>query len=198
MHGALDISGDVDSGEFEFPKAAESAQLSTMRVRDNANGFQGGYRSIAMLNVGDLAPGFELQDQHGESVSLEDFDGRHVVLYFYPKAKTGGCTLEARAFRDRFEAFADRDVEVFGVSADPVDLIREFAEEENLPFRLLSDEDGAVARAYESIRDSGKAERNTYLIGPNGRIEAVYETVSPDTHPDELLNDLDVDDQARP
>lgn len=144
-----------------------------------------------MLEIGEQAPVFELPDQHGDAVSLTDYEGERVVLYFYPKAKTGGCTREARAFRDRIDAFADRGVHVLGVSTDPVDLIAEFAEEESLPFTLLADEDGEVAAAYDTRRASGKAERNTYLIGPDGTIEAVYEGVSPDRHPDEILADLD-------
>lgn len=144
-----------------------------------------------MLSVGDRAPDFELTDQRGDTVSLADFEGQTVVLYFYPKAKTGGCTREARAFRDRLPAFEDRDMAVLGVSTDPVDLIREFAEEEDLDFPLLSDPDGAVAEAYGTRRDSGKAERNTFVIGPDGVIEAAYESVSPDGHPDQILADLD-------
>lgn len=144
-----------------------------------------------MLDVGDSAPGFELTDQHGETVSLADYEGERVVLYFYPKAKTGGCTREARAFRDRLDGFAERDVAVLGLSTDPVELIREFADEEDLPFRLLSDEDGAVAEAYGSRRDSGKAERNTFVVGPDGTIEAAYGDVTPDGHPEEVLEDID-------
>lgn len=151
-----------------------------------------------MLNVGESAPMFELSDQHGNTVSLGDFEDHHVVLYFYPKAKTGGCTREARAFRDRFDGFEDRGVEVLGVSTDSVELLQEFADEERLPFRLLSDENGEVARAYESLRDSGTAERNTYLIGPNGTIAAAYERVTPETHPDQLLLDIDEHREARP
>jgi len=144
-----------------------------------------------MLSVGDPAPDFELLDQDGESVSLSDFDGRTVVLYFYPKAKTGGCTREAQGFRDRLDAFAERDVAVLGCSTDPVDLLAEFADEQDLDFPLLADEDGAVAEAFGSRRDSGKAERNTFVIGPDGTIEAAYEAVSPDGHPDAVLADLD-------
>ncbi|MDX1744511.1 MAG: peroxiredoxin, partial [Halobacteriales archaeon] len=99
-----------------------------------------------MLDVDDTAPTFDLTDHNGDSVSLDDYEGSRVVLYFYPKAKTGGCTREAQGFRDNLEAFAERGVEVLGVSTDSVELLSEFAEEQDLPFRLLSDEDGAVAR----------------------------------------------------
>lgn len=144
-----------------------------------------------MLSVGDQAPDFELTDHQGNLVSLADFGGRTVVLYFYPEAKTGGCTREARGFRDRLSAFEDRDVAVLGVSTDPVELIREFAEEEGLDFTLLSDPGGEVAAAYGSRRDSGKAERNTFVIGPDGTVVAAYGSVSPDGHPDRVLADLD-------
>ena len=151
-----------------------------------------------MLEAGEDAPEFELQDQDGNTASLSDYEGQRVVLYFYPKAKTSGCTTEAQGFRDLHDEFAERDVEVLGVSADPVDLIDEFAEDEDLPFRLLSDEDGEVASKYESfgereIRGESYeiAFRNTYVIGPDGTIEAVYEGVSPDEHPEEVLDDLD-------
>lgn len=144
-----------------------------------------------MLDVDDPAPAFELPDQHGDIVSLADYAGRRVVVYFYPKAKTGGCTREANGFQHRLDAFRERNVAVVGVSTDPVDLLREFADEEGLDFPLLADEDGAVAEAYGSRRDSGKAERNTFVVGPDGTIEAAYETVSPDGHPDRVLDDLD-------
>ena len=144
-----------------------------------------------MLEVGETAPGFELRDQHGDPVSLADYADRTVVLYFYPKAKTGGCTREARAFRDRLEAFEDRGVAVVGVSTDPVELLAEFADEEGLDYPLLSDPDGRVAEAYGTRRDSGKAERNTFVIGPDGTIEAAYGSVSPDDHPDQVLADLE-------
>lgn len=151
-----------------------------------------------MLETGQTAPDFELEDQNGNTVSLSDYEGQRVVLYFYPKAKTGGCTTEAQGFRDLYDEFTDRDVEVLGVSADPVDLIAEFSEEEDLPFTLLSDENGEAASQYESFGEKevrGEtweiAFRNTYVIGPDGTIEAVYEGVSPDEHPQQVLDDLD-------
>jgi peroxiredoxin Q/BCP len=144
-----------------------------------------------MLQAGDPAPEFELADQHGDTVSLADYAGQTVVLYFYPKAKTGGCTREARGFRDALDEFEARDIAVLGVSTDPVDLLEEFAAEEDLDFPLLADVDGAVAEAYGSRRDSGKAERNTFVIGADGTVEAAYGSVSPDGHPEQVLADLD-------
>jgi peroxiredoxin Q/BCP len=150
-----------------------------------------------MLAVGDTAPDFELLDQHGESVSLSDYRGQHVVVYFYPRADTPGCTTEACGIRDSWEEFEDRDVPVLGVSDDPVSDLDAFAEKYDLPFRLLSDEDGDVSKKYHSYGEKNMfgntfdgVFRNTYIVGPDGTIEHVYEGVSPDGHADELLDAL--------
>lgn len=150
-----------------------------------------------MLDVGDDAPDFTPPDQHGETVSLADFRGRRLVLYFYPRADTPGCTTEACGFRDRRDAFADRDVAVVGVSDDPVDDLAAFAEKHDLQFPLLADESGDVAAAYDSYgekqmfgRTFDGVFRNTYVIGPEGRIERAYEGVAPDGHAAEILTDL--------
>ena len=151
-----------------------------------------------MLDVGDDAPGFELPDQHGDTVSLSDFRGERVVVYFYPRADTPGCTTEATAFRDQSDAFESRGVTVLGISDDPVSDLEPFAEKYDLPFRLLSDESGDVARAYDSYGEKNVGGRtfdgvfrNTYVVGPDGRIEHAYENVSPDGHAEQLLADLD-------
>ncbi len=150
-----------------------------------------------MLEPGVDAPGFELVDQNGETVSLADFEGQRVLLYFYPKAKTPGCGTEARGFRDHHGRFQDHDVAVVGISPDPVDRIAEFATEENLPFTLLSDTDGTVADAYDCrgerlIRGTEReiTLRNSYLVGPVGSIEAAYESVMPNEHPSEVVADI--------
>lgn len=150
-----------------------------------------------MLEPGDRAPTFELPNQSGERVALTDFDGHYVVLYFYPRADTPGCTREAKSFRDEWDAFTDRNVTVLGVSNDPVANLQPFREKYDLPFPLLSDEDGEVARRYDSF---GKIEhegdvydialRNTFVIDPDGRIEAVYTDVSPEGHAAEILADI--------
>jgi peroxiredoxin Q/BCP len=150
-----------------------------------------------MLESGDEAPAFELPNQDGETVALSDFAGERVVVYFYPRADTPGCTVEAQNFADHWDAFRDRDVAVVGISDDPVDALADFAEKYDLPFDLLSDEDGAVGRAYGSFgsREIGDQEvtaafRNTFVVGPDGEVEAVYEAVNPDGHAEELLEDL--------
>jgi peroxiredoxin Q/BCP len=150
-----------------------------------------------MLDAGDTVPDFELPDQDGEPVSLSEYEGQRVVLYFYPRADTPGCTTEARGFRDEWDAFEDRNVAVLGVSDDPVEDLAAFAAEYNLPFRLLSDEDGSVASAYDSYGEKQMfgntfdgVFRNTYVIDADGRIEHVYEGVSPEGHAAEILADL--------
>jgi peroxiredoxin Q/BCP len=150
-----------------------------------------------MVEPGDEAPGFELPNQDGEPVSLSDYRGQRVVVYFYPRADTPGCTLEARDFADHWEAFRDRDVAVLGVSDDPVEDLAAFAEKYELPFDLLSDEDGQVGEAYDSfgtrtIGDTAitAAFRNTFVVDEDGRVEAVYEGVDPEGHAEELLEDL--------
>lgn len=150
-----------------------------------------------MIEPGDDAPDFELTDQNGEPTRLADFRGQTLVLYFYPKAGTKGCTTEACSFRDNWEAFLDEGVQVLGVSTDPVENIAEFAESESLPFPLLSDPDGEVAKAYDSfhtVEREGQlfdeALRNTFIIGPEGEVKAVYEDVTPEAHATEILDEV--------
>ena len=151
-----------------------------------------------MLDVGAAAPDFELPDQNGDLVSLSDYRGQKVVLWFYPRANTEGCTMEACSFRDNWDAFEERDIAVLGVSNDPVEDLAAFTEKYDLPFTLLSDGEGAVATAYDSYgtRELGGetheiAFRNTYVIGPDGTISHVYEDVTPEAHAEEILADLD-------
>ncbi|PSQ03869.1 thioredoxin-dependent thiol peroxidase [Halobacteriales archaeon QS_6_71_20] len=151
-----------------------------------------------MLDTGTEAPGFTLPDHVGREVSLSEFEGCRVVLYFYPRADTPGCTTEACGFRDAHDEFEARDAAVLGVSDDPVDDLTDFARKHDLPFQLLSDEDGTVASAYDSYGEKNVfgnvvegVFRNTYLVGPDGRIERTYEGVSPEDHAEELLADLD-------
>ena len=151
-----------------------------------------------MLDVGDAAPEFELPNQAGETVSLADFRGKRVVLYFYPRADTPGCTTEAQGFRDEYEAFEANDAVVLGVSDDPVSDLEPFAEKHDLPFHVLSDESGEVAAAYDSYGEKNMygrtfdgVFRNTYVVDPEGRIERTYESVSPEGHAEQILGDLD-------
>ncbi len=131
---------------------------------------------MTRVRVGDLAPDFTLPDQRGAPVRLGDLLGKkNVVLYFYPKDATPGCTIEARAFRDAYDAFIAADTEVIGVSADSVKSHERFAAKEGLPFRLLSDRDGAVRELYGVERTLGVLPgRVTYVIDRDGIVRHVY------------------------
>ncbi|WP_372912857.1 thioredoxin-dependent thiol peroxidase [Salinigranum sp.] len=150
-----------------------------------------------MLDIGTTAPAFELQNQHGDPVSLDDFDG-WVVVYFYPRADTPGCTTEACGFRDSLEEFEGRGVSVVGISDDPVSDLADFAEKHDLPFDLLSDESGEVAAAYDSYGEKNMfgrtfdgVFRNTYVVNPEREIVRAYENVSPEEHAEGILLDLE-------
>ena len=150
-----------------------------------------------MLNVGDRAPDFTLQDQNGNAVSLSDFLGRRVVLYFYPKDNTPGCTRQACAFGALYGQFKQKGVEVIGVSKDSVNSHAGFAKRQNLPFILLSDPDRVAIEAYgvwQEKKMCGKVSmgvvRTTYLIDEMGTIAAVMPRVKPDTNAQEILAQL--------
>lgn len=141
-----------------------------------------------MLTEGDRAPTFELSDHRGETTQLSDYRGQRVVLYFYPKADTSGCTKEACSFRDAHDELEEKGLVVLGVSTDSVEDLEAFAEKYGLPFRLLSDPDGEVARRYDSLSPGRNvAQRNTFVLDEEGRIAAVYEGVSPEGHAEEIL-----------
>ena len=147
-----------------------------------------------MLEVGTKAPDFTLQDKHGNLVSLSDFHGRKVVLYFYPKDNTPGCTREAIAFAAAYEGFKARDVVVIGISKDSVASHLKFAQKYDLPFVLLSDPDHAVIEQYGVWQEKklyGKFSmgvvRSTYLINEEGIIEKAMPKVKPDTNAEEIL-----------
>jgi thioredoxin-dependent peroxiredoxin len=144
--------------------------------------------------VGTAAPAFELPDQQGETRRLDDFDGKWLVLYFYPKDNTPGCTTQACDFRDNIFAFRRLNAEIVGISLDNVDSHKEFAEEHNLPFTLLADVGGGVAREYGVLRNFGAVElasRQTFLISPQGVIARHYQQVNLDTHSADVLRDIE-------
>ena len=146
------------------------------------------------LSIGQLAPDFELQDQDSRLHSLEDYRDRWVVLYFYPKDGTPGCTTEACEFRDSIFAYRDLNAQVLGISLDVVESHKAFAEEHGLPFPLLADLDGNVAEAYGvKTRMLGftLAKRQTFIIDPDGRIAKHYAKVKPASHSAEVLSDLE-------
>jgi peroxiredoxin Q/BCP len=146
-----------------------------------------------MPAAGDRAPAFSLSSQDGTAVSLEQNKGKWVVLYFYPKDMTPGCTVEAHNFQRDLEKYAKANAVILGVSLDSVDSHKEFCSKESLAFRLLSDKGGAVTKAYGSLASYLGVEvaaRNTFLIDPAGVIRKVYPKVKPATHSDDLLADL--------
>jgi len=149
---------------------------------------------MALLEVGDRAPEFKTTDQDGESVSLKDFRGRKIVLYFYPKDDTPGCTKEACGFRDDYSKFRKRKIEVLGVSVDDEKSHKKFAEKYDLPFRLLADSDKKIVKDYgvwgeKSLygRKFMGIHRVTYVIDEKGKVAAVWPKVKPDGHADEIL-----------
>jgi len=147
------------------------------------------------LAIGEPAPEFELPDQVGQLHSLEDYRDQWVVLYFYPKDETPGCTTEACEFRDNIFAYKKLNSQIIGVSLDDVESHKEFAENHGLPFPLLADSEGVAADAYGvKTRMFGMsiAKRQTFLIDPAGNIAKHYEKVKPKTHSAEVLADLNI------
>jgi peroxiredoxin Q/BCP len=147
-----------------------------------------------MIETGATAPQFTLPDQDGKSVSLADFAGKTLVLYFYPKASTSGCTVQACGVRDHLPNYAEAGAVVIGISPDPVKAIKRFADRESLDFTLLADEDHAVCEAYGVWAEKSMygrkywgALRATFVIGPDGVVAHVIPRVTPRTHDDEVL-----------
>jgi peroxiredoxin Q/BCP len=149
------------------------------------------------MNEGDKAPGFELQDQDGKPVKLSDHSGRKVVLYFYPRADTPGCTTQACGIRDRGAEYSEAGAVVLGVSPDKPAALRKFADKQQLDFTLLGDPDHSVAEAYGVWVEKsmyGKKymgiQRATFIIDGDGTIAKVFPKVSPKTHDDVVLKAL--------
>ena len=143
--------------------------------------------------VGEPAPAFDLPDQYGDRHALDDFSGRWLVVYFYPKADTPGCTTEACNFRDNIYAIRGAGAEVVGISVDTVEDQRAFSDKYKLPFPVLSDVGGQTSSAYGVLREMGSmdfAGRETFLIDPNGMIVKQYEQVDPETHTQDVVADL--------
>jgi peroxiredoxin Q/BCP len=145
------------------------------------------------VTSGDPAPEFELSDQNGQLHSLEDYRDQWVVLYFYPKDETPGCTTQACEFRDNIFAYRDLNAQILGVSLDDAESHKAFAQNHGLPFPLLADVDGTAATAYGvKTRMFGMvvAKRQTFIIGPDGTIAKHYEKVDPAEHSAQVLADL--------
>ena len=148
----------------------------------------------AMPSEGSTAPDFTLPSQEGSSVSLKDYRGRWVVLYFYPKDQTPGCSQEAHNFQVDQPKYAERNAVVVGVSLDSVDSHKNFCAKEGLNFKLLADPEHTAVQKYGSVMEYNGitlAARNTFLIDPTGVIRKVYLKVNPQGHSEEVLADLD-------
>ena len=150
-----------------------------------------------MLKEGDRAPDIRLHTDTGEEFQLSNLKGRRVVLYFYPKADTPGCTVEACEFRDGIRAFAQKDATVVGISPDKPSAQAKFKTRYDLPFTLLADQEKAAAEAYGVWKEKnmyGKKvmgiERTTFVIGPDGKIEKIYNKVKAKGHAEAVLADL--------
>lgn len=146
------------------------------------------------LKEGDPAPDFELPAHDGSVVRLSDFKGKIVVLYFYPRAMTSGCTREAQRFNELLEEFEKHDAVVLGVSNDPVDKIKRFADKLGLKFKLLSDAENKVIEEYGVLRRRGdkvSANRVTFIISPDGRIVKILKNIRPaEKHADLALEEV--------
>ena len=144
----------------------------------------------ALPQAGQMAPNFTLPSQDGSKISLDSFRGKWVVLYFYPKDMTTGCTIEAHNFQQDIGKYQKLDAVVVGVSVDSTDSHKEFCAKEGLSFKLLSDQDKTVVAQYGSMADHmgmKMAKRNTFLIDPQGKIVQVWTAVNPQQHSEQVL-----------
>ena len=146
------------------------------------------------VNINDKAPEFTLPDQNGKEISLKDFRGKYVVLYFYPRADTPGCTVEACEFRDSYRKIQNTGAVILGISPDQPKAQKKFEEKYRLPFTLLGDADKKVGNAFGVIQEKnmyGKkvmgVARTTFIIGPDGKIKHIFQKVKPEGHAEEVL-----------
>ena len=156
--------------------------------------FTSDFSAAEQVGVGEPAPDFELVDQDGQLHSIEDYRGKWVALYFYPKDGTPGCTTEACEFRDNIFAFRNADCQILGVSLDDEASHKAFSEKHGLPFPLLADTEGFAADAYgvkSRMLGMTIARRQTFLIDPEGNVAKHYGEVNPETHSAEVLADLE-------
>jgi peroxiredoxin Q/BCP len=146
------------------------------------------------VNINDKAPEFTLPDQNGKEISLKNFRGKYVVLYFYPRADTPGCTVEACEFRDSYRKIQNSGAVILGISPDQPKAQKKFEEKYSLPFTLLGDADKKVGNAFGVIQEKnmyGKkvmgVARTTFIIGPDGKIKHIFQKVKPEGHAEEVL-----------
>lgn len=141
------------------------------------------------LTIGTAAPNFTTTDDGGKTVSLSDFKGKTVVLYFYPKDDTPGCTKQAQSFRDNYTEYQGKDMVVLGVSRDDEASHQQFKEKYGLPFTLLADKDGSITKAFD-VDGGGYAKRVTYVIDGEGNITHVDANVNTSTHAQDILSNV--------
>lgn len=141
------------------------------------------------LSEGTKAPNFSSTDDAGNSVSLSDFSGKTVVIYFYPKDDTPGCTKQARSFRDSYSEYEGKDIVVLGISMDDEASHKAFKEKFDLPFPLIVDSDGQIAKAFD-VEGGGYAKRVTFVINGEGTITKVYDSINTETHASDVLAGL--------
>ncbi|HEY0760195.1 MAG TPA: peroxiredoxin [Acidisarcina sp.] len=141
----------------------------------------------ALPQTGQTAPAFTLPSQDGSTISLDSFHGKWVVLYFYPRDMTQGCTIEAHNFQRDLPKYEKADAVILGVSVDSADSHKQFCTKEGLSFRLLADTDKKVVKQYGSLSMGMMAKRNTFLIDPSGKIVKVWTGVDPNHHSEEVL-----------
>ena len=150
-----------------------------------------------MLKIGDKAPDFKLKDEKGEIISLKKFSGKSVILYFYPKDDTSGCTAEACSFRDNIKLFENKNTVILGISKDSIISHKKFKDKYNLPFSLLSDDTLDVIKKYDVWKEKNMygrkyfgIERTTYIIDKNGFIKDIFNKVKVNGHTEEVLKSL--------
>lgn len=146
--------------------------------------------TAADLAVGAPAPDFTAKAQDGSDVTLSKLKGKPVVVYFYPKDETKGCTVEAESFRDSWKDLSAKGVVVIGISRDNADSHKSFAKNHELPFLLVSDESGSIAKLFGVPNNNGYLARQTIVIGADGNIKKIYRDVNPGKHVPEVLSDL--------
>lgn len=140
------------------------------------------------MNVSDPAPEFTLKDANGQEYTLSEYRGKApVVIYFYPKAGTPGCTTEACGIRDNYSKFKENNIKVFGISVDSPEDLKEFINDENLNFTLLSDENKEVSKEYGVLNNLGLSSRITFIIDKNGKIANIMRDVDVDTHAEDVF-----------
>jgi peroxiredoxin Q/BCP len=144
-------------------------------------------RAGEMPQVGQKAPHVDLPSQDGSKVNLHNFRGKWVVLYFYPKDNTPGCTIEAHNFQRDLSKYEEKNAVILGVSVDSSESHQDFCTKQSLTFKLLADTEKKVTAEYGSLSEKGYASRNTFLIDPNGKIAKVWTGVKPQEHSEEIL-----------